>query len=54
MNRKNFKECYERPSLNILSFCNDQILMSSGAFVSEPSTSNEAFGTDGALPDFKW
>lgn len=48
----NFKVSYERPSVEILSFCHDQILMASNSCIS--TNSNEAFGDNGTLTEFEW
>ncbi len=52
MATKKIKVGYERPSVEILSFCHDQILMASNSCFS--TNSNEAFGENGTLTEFEW
>lgn len=52
MDTKKIKVSYERPSVEILSFCHDQILMASNSCIS--TNSNEAFGDNGTLTEFEW
>lgn len=54
MTNTNFKRSYERPSIDILSFRHDQVLMSSNTFVSVPTDLNESFGVNGNLTEFEW
>lgn len=52
MDTKKIKVGYERPSVEILSFCHGQILMASNSCIS--TNSNEAFGDNGTLTEFEW
>ena len=54
MAKTNQKQSYERPSLDTLSLCHNQVLMASSSFVSDPSATNESFGSNGSLTEFEW